>query len=247
MASRAAAADAAAVENRWLAYVRLDDLQPDPANPKAHETSVITDSVGRFGYIEPIVEDGRTNRLISGHGRVEVLLAMREDGQSPPEGVTLDEDGHWVVPVVRGWSSRTDAEARAALVALNRTGELGGWVDEALLDILDELADLGDTGLLGTGYGERDIAILAEQLATVVDQDFLDDLAGETPPDNRFDAKVIEKGPEVVLEFVFSKEQRSSVVRALNAYQDEHDLPTKSAVLLHMLGLPYEEALEESE
>ena len=38
------------------------------------------------------------------------------------------------------WSSRSDTEAGAALIALNRTTELGGWVDEEL-DHLRELLD----------------------------------------------------------------------------------------------------------
>ena len=39
-----------------------------------------------------------------------------------------------------GWSSRSDTEAGAALIALNRITELGGWVDEEL-DHLRELLD----------------------------------------------------------------------------------------------------------
>ena len=39
-----------------------------------------------------------------------------------------------------GWSSRSGTEAGAALIALNRATELGGWVDEEL-DHLRELLD----------------------------------------------------------------------------------------------------------
>ena len=43
-----------------------------------------------------------------------------------------------------GWSSRADTEAGAALIALNRTTELGGWVDEELIRLLTDLADQPD-------------------------------------------------------------------------------------------------------
>ena len=43
-----------------------------------------------------------------------------------------------------GWSSRSDTEAGAALIALNRTTELGGWADEELIRLLTDLADQPD-------------------------------------------------------------------------------------------------------
>ena len=43
-----------------------------------------------------------------------------------------------------GWSSRSDTEAGAALIALNRATELGGWVDEELIRLLTDLANQPD-------------------------------------------------------------------------------------------------------
>src|SRR3546814_3115224 len=80
---------------------------------------------------------------------------MRDRGDNPPEGVRVDAGGHWLVPVIVGWASRTDAEARAALIALNRTTELGGWVDDSLLDLLDGLVAEGEHGLDGVGRSEE--------------------------------------------------------------------------------------------
>lgn len=149
-------------------YVPLDDLVPNPANPKGHDFETIDASVGRFGYVEPVVMDDRTGYLISGHGRRETLLAMRDRGESAPEGIGVQDDGTWLVPVSRGWASRTDTEATAALIALNRTTELGGWVDDALLGMLDTLAAdelSGGEGLLGVGYDEGSIETLRARLA----------------------------------------------------------------------------------
>lgn len=150
---------------REISYVPLDDLQEDPRNPKAHDHGAITASLERFSVIDPIVIDGRTGYIISGHGRRSALLAMAERGDAPPEGVALADDGSWLVPAVTGWSSRTDTEARAALIALNRTGELGGWVDDSLLSLLDELSAADPE--LPVGFGDED----REALRRLVDAD----------------------------------------------------------------------------
>lgn len=156
---------------RRTEYLPLEDLQPDPRNPKAHDLGVIDASVGRFGMIDQVVRDDRTGYIISGHGRTKTLRAMRERGESAPEGVQVTEDGTWLVPVTVGWSSRTDAEAGAALIALNKTTELGGWDDEALLDILDDLASEDGAGLDGVGFEFAEIEGLRSYLdsAEVVD------------------------------------------------------------------------------
>lgn len=150
------------VAPRRTEYIPLDHLRADPANPKAHNVDVIDASIGRFGIIDQIVRDDRTGYIISGHGRDETLRRMRDRGDTPPEGIRVDAGGHWLVPVVVGWSSRTDAEARAALIALNRTTELGGWVDESLLDLLDNLDDY-----TGVGFSEDDTDDLRARLEEV--------------------------------------------------------------------------------
>lgn len=148
---------------RKIEYKPLSELQADPRNPKAHDTEVIDQSIGRFGVLDLIVQDQRTGYIVSGHGRHKVLTAMQERGESAPEGVKTDSNGNWLVPVVTGWASRTDQEAGAALIALNRTTELGGWADEELLDLLEELSDFDD-GLIGVGYSDSDIEVLQESL-----------------------------------------------------------------------------------
>jgi hypothetical protein len=153
---------------RRTEYIPLEHLRPDPANPKAHNVDVIDASIGRFGIIDQIVQDGRTGYIISGHGRDETLRRMRDRGDNPPEGIRVDASGNWLVPVIVGWASRTDAEARAALIALNRTTELGGWVDESLLDLLDNLDDF-----TGVGFTEDDTDDLRARL---------EEVATEQPP-----------------------------------------------------------------
>jgi len=146
---------------RRIEHVQISALIPNPRNPKTHRADVLDASVGRFGYIEPVVIDGRTGYLISGHGRTETLRTMQERGDQPPDGVTVDADGHWLVPAVTGWSSRTDQEADAALIALNRTTEIGGWDNETLAGLVAELSE--NNALDGVGFDTADLeAILTE-------------------------------------------------------------------------------------
>jgi DNA modification methylase len=146
-----------------LEYVPLADLKADPSNPKQHSIDTIDASIGRFGVAEIISIDDRTGYIISGHGRTKTLRAMQERGDTPPKGVKVDDNGDWLVPILKGWSSRTDQDARAALIALNRTTELGGWIDEALLEHLQMLA--AEEALDGVGFDEDDIEALRARLA----------------------------------------------------------------------------------
>jgi DNA modification methylase len=151
------------VETRRIDHLPLKDLKGNDRNPKSHDLETINASVGRFGVVETIVLDERTGTIISGHGRAETLRRMKQRGETPPDGVMLDEAGEWLVPVVRGWESRSDLEAGAALIALNRTTELGGWVDESLLDLLDELSEV-EHGLDGVGFDQDALDELRESL-----------------------------------------------------------------------------------
>lgn len=69
---------------REITYVPLAELREDPRNPKAHDHGAITASLERFSVIDPIVIDGRTGYIISGHGRRSALLAMAERGDRAP-------------------------------------------------------------------------------------------------------------------------------------------------------------------
>lgn len=169
-------------EGRRIEYRPLAELAPQLNNPKAHDLELLNSSVGRFGYIEPTVLDERTGRIISGHGRADTLRSMEAAGQQPPDGIRVGPDGHWLAPVVVGWASRSDAEANAAVIALNRTTEVGGWVDETLLELLDGLAAT-EGGLDGVGYGLDDLDELRARLDAIGQDDPWRDRALQPLPD----------------------------------------------------------------
>lgn len=155
---------------RRLEYVRLDELRQHPRNPefKDHDAAGIAASVNRHGFVEPPIVDERTDYLLGGHGRLEHLETARGNGEEPPEGIDVADDGMWLVPTILGWSSRSDAEALALMVALNRLPEAGGWKPRGLADLLDEISR-EPLGLDGTGYSQDD---LDAQLAALAEPEF---------------------------------------------------------------------------
>lgn len=174
---------------RRIELLNLAELQLARRNPKDHDLGELMQSIRRFGFVDAVILDERTGRLISGHGRLEALRALfKEAPQSPPEGVDFQQHGpddvRWLVPVQRGWSSKNDTDAEALLVAVNRLVELGGWNDPALDALLVDLARTGgEEALEGTGYDAGDVdrilRELAEQNGQAEDDDTDHELEGE--------------------------------------------------------------------
>lgn len=134
------------VAPRYVSYVPLADLNPAPRNPKRHELELIIDSIRMHGLVEIPVVDERTECTLHGHGRRESLLEMQARGLPAPNEVLIDDNGDWLVPVLRGWSSRSDAEAEALAIKLNRLPGAGGWNPREFAAILEDLAT-GDAEL----------------------------------------------------------------------------------------------------
>ncbi|MFG2986145.1 hypothetical protein ACGFYQ_33670 [Streptomyces sp. NPDC048258] len=125
---------------RYVTYVPLTDLNPAPRNPKRHQLELIIDSIQMHGLVEIPVVDERTQVTLHGHGRREALIEMHVRGEPLPAGMALDEDSGWLVPLLRGWSSRTDAEAEALAIKLNRLPGEGGWDPREFAAVLEDLA-----------------------------------------------------------------------------------------------------------
>ncbi|MEZ6017536.1 MAG: DNA methyltransferase, partial [Planctomycetota bacterium] len=142
--------------------VALDALHQDPANARAHgpeNMAAIEASLARFGQAEPLVVHAGTGRVIGGNGR---LAAMKRLGWTEADVVELDLEA---------------VDATALGIALNRTGELAEWDDEALAKLLASLRDEG--GLDGVGFDEAE---LDELLAQFEDEEAIEDVEpGELP------------------------------------------------------------------
>jgi uncharacterized circularly permuted ATP-grasp superfamily protein len=100
-----------------IIYRRIEDLKPDPANPRRHSKKQIrriADSIKTFGFNVPILTD-YDGKIVVGHGR---WLGCRLLGITEVPTLCLDH--------------LTPAQARAFMIADNRlteiaTGMTGCW------------------------------------------------------------------------------------------------------------------------
>jgi len=121
--------------------VPREDLIPYANNPKEHpeeQVNKIASSIKNYGWDQPIVVDG-DGEIIKGHGRLQAA-----------EKLGLDE-----VPVI--WrEDLTDAEAKAARIADNKTAE-SAWDDELLSTELDVLMDMPEIEDDSLGFDDDEI------------------------------------------------------------------------------------------
>jgi ParB-like chromosome segregation protein Spo0J len=130
-----------------VVYRRIEELKPNPANPRRHskkQIQQIADSIKTFGFIVPLLVDADL-KLIGGHGR---WLACPLAGVSEVPTLCLDH--------------LTPAQTRAFMIADNRLTEIATWDDRVLAQQFKDLSLLGlDFSLELTGFemGEIDLRI----------------------------------------------------------------------------------------
>ena len=130
-----------------IIYRSIEDLTPDPANPRRHSKKQIRQiaaSIEEFGFVVPILIN-RDRRIIGGHGRALAGCAV---GMTEVPTVCLDH--------------LTPAQLRAFAIADNKLTENATWDDRLLAEQLRDLSLLGlDFSLEVTGFemGEIDLRI----------------------------------------------------------------------------------------
>jgi ParB-like chromosome segregation protein Spo0J len=118
-----------------------DSLIPYTNNPKEHpegQVQKIASSIKNYGWDQPIVVDG-DGEIIKGHGRLQAaeLLGLEE------------------VPVIER-TDLSDAEARAARIADNKTAE-SEWSDDLLAAEVDQLAAADTINFDSLGFGDDEL------------------------------------------------------------------------------------------
>lgn len=157
--------------------VPLSKLMEWPGNPKEHDLDTLGESFERFGFIEPILYDEKTKRIVAGHGRREKLLAWKDSGKPPPDRIEV-RGKDWYVPVLRGISFENAHEAEAYLLASNQTVMKGGYNATALAEMLSRHAK--DAHGIGWRADEITDLVAAAQKAV---QGAYDDATASAPTD----------------------------------------------------------------
>jgi ParB-like chromosome segregation protein Spo0J len=130
-----------------VAHVPIDDLRPDPANPRRigdDELEALTGSLGTFGFVQPVLARREDRVVVGGHQR---LVAARR------LGITT-------VPVI--WLDIGIDEARMLGLALNKIS--GSRDDQLLARLLADLQASGSLDLTLSGFGEDEVADLLRSL-----------------------------------------------------------------------------------
>ena len=129
--------------------MRLEDIKPAEYNPRVrltevdHEYKALKASIDEFGLVVPLIVNERTGTLVSGHQRLNVMLA---EGVEETEVVIVDMEPE---------------REKALCIALNKIR--GQWDYGALADILEELRD-SPVDILATGFSDDEIADLLGEL-----------------------------------------------------------------------------------
>lgn len=129
--------------------MRPADIKPAEYNPRVrltevdHEYKALKASIDEFGLVVPLIVNERTGTLVSGHQRLNVMLA---EGVEETEVVIVDMEPE---------------REKALCIALNKIS--GQWDYGALADILEELRD-SPVDILATGFSDDEIADLLGEL-----------------------------------------------------------------------------------
>jgi hypothetical protein len=127
-----------------LEHVLIGTLKPYAGNARTHDLPVIRESLRKNGQYRPLVVRKQTREVLAGNG---TLVAALEEGWTHVWASFVD------VP--------DDAHARRIVLVDNRTNDLAGYDDDALMGLLGSLDELE-----GTGFSEKDLARLQDEFET---------------------------------------------------------------------------------
>jgi hypothetical protein len=150
-----------------LDWAHVDDLKPNPRNPRRHGQEVmrLARSILRTAWGAPIVAQRATKRIIGGHGRLEaakeILAGIEVDGELRGGHEHLFDrhaPGPGMVPV--RWVDVSDAEADAMTLADNARALQGVDDPLAIVEMAQQFGRESET--------MRDIGFDAETLDAIV-------------------------------------------------------------------------------
>lgn len=190
-------------------YQPLSQFTRLPRNAKDHSLDEIWKSISRFGFVDPVIVNKTTGHILSGHGRVDALQRAKAASQKPPKGIR-SQDGEWLVPVHLVEIPEGDEEPLA--IALNRLVEVGGWDENALANILSDLA--AQNTLEGTGWDGDSLDDLLRHLVAPLPEDWAE----------AFESKAnIGDLETITISFTLKPEQANMVKETLRALDSNHN------------------------
>ena len=193
--------------------VDIDSLTPRKDNPRKGNVAKIKESLKENGQYRPIVVNSRTNEILAGN---HTWLAAKELGWT---GIAV-----WFVDV-------DETKAKKIVLADNRLNDLGGYDDDLLLSILQDLED----DLSGTGFELDDMEDLLSEIDGAIEtpyEEFTGDYA-ETAEETEKRYEHRENKPKRVKEIVvaFPEEEFDDFVQDIFELKSRWQLGTTSDIV----------------
>jgi hypothetical protein len=199
--------------------VAIGDLVPYPGNARTHNLDAIADSLTVNGQYMPIVVQRSTKHVLRGNGTLEAAR---------------DKLGWSKLNVL--WADVDDEAARRIVLGDNRTSDLAGYDDEALVALLKPF----DGDLAGTAFSQDDLEDLlaaANQVAVSPPEefhgDFNEDLAETERRRNTGVALATQGYREVIL--ILRQEQLEGFTARVAALQKTWGTTSTTATVLEAL------------
>ena len=121
-------------------WISIEDISPWENNPRINDHAVqqIAVSIKQYGFINPIIVQKNSNRIIAGHTRYKAAKML----------------GLATLPVI--FTDFDDVKAKAYAIADNKLSELSQWDERLLEDVLIELQEK-DINLESLGFSEFEL------------------------------------------------------------------------------------------
>jgi len=145
------------VEQLRSLSVPVEELRTLTGNARQGDVEAVMRSLDKFGQRKPIVVQVGTNEIIAGN---HTFAAAKRLGWTEIAVVWVEDD---------------DKTAKAFALADNRTSELGGYDNELLAAMIQEVMDEDTDLLLAASYTQDDLAALLSNTGA-------DDLLGDELP-----------------------------------------------------------------
>lgn len=130
-----------------IEYCDLDSIEPHPDNPNEGDVGAIAESVDEVGFVDPIVVQLSSRRILSGEHRWLTLKAL---GETTGPMIFIDVD---------------DATALRYLIGANEIARRRSRIDDdAVSKLLVDLQQSGG-GVRGTGYDDDDVDALLNRIS----------------------------------------------------------------------------------
>lgn len=146
-----------------LASRPLSGLKPWSENYNRGDVDAIRKSISRFGFNSRLAV-WRDDVIVAGNHAWKALVAMRDAGEPPPTHIEA-RDGDWLVPIVDVTHLPTREEAYAYAIADNRTRDLAESDAEALVALLQQIAESDASLLDAVGHDADDLLTMLNELA----------------------------------------------------------------------------------